>query len=271
MLCAKCGNQVRDDASFCSRCGNAFINNEDTGSCVSGNSGSELSNVGQNIGQDNDSIVTSEPVLTQTSGEVFNTFNQSIQSEKPKKSRKKVIITIVVAVLLVWGIVASVIVKNVQNMKAEKEYYATLQRVKVSMLSSASDAEKAGNLTKSVWYNTIYEKYDTETDKYTRGYYGFHDDFNTSLAALFSDDDFTELLDGIKVDKAALAIDMKELKDYPEKYETEYEIVMGMYDSYLELTGIVLNPTGSLSTFSEKYNAARDAFIKNYEKSDALF
>lgn len=63
------------------------------------------------------------------------------------------------------------------------------------MLLGASEAEDAGNLIKSVWYNTIYEETDSKTDKYTHSEsngFRFNKDFNDSLSALFSDSDFTE-------------------------------------------------------------------------------
>ena len=55
------------------------------------------------------------------------------------------------------------------------------------MLNGASQAESAGGLIHDVWYNTIYDKYDSTTYKYTNG----ETDFNDSLKNLFSDKDFS--------------------------------------------------------------------------------
>ncbi len=48
----------------------------------------------------------------------------------------------------------------------------------------ATQAETACGLIYDVWYNTIYKKYDYETDKYTciKGTRPFNDDFNDADA-----------------------------------------------------------------------------------------
>ena len=58
------------------------------------------------------------------------------------------------------------------------------------MIMGAIKAEDSGNLIHDVWYNTIYKESDSKTDKYTKTNHSFNEDFNTSLTALMSDDDF---------------------------------------------------------------------------------
>ena len=61
------------------------------------------------------------------------------------------------------------------------------------MLSGASDAESSANLIKQVWYNSIYEKQDDETDKYTKPDGYFVSDFNDALGNLYSDESFSKI------------------------------------------------------------------------------
>ena len=59
-----------------------------------------------------------------------------------------------------------------------EEYAANMEAASQTMLLGAIDAENTGNLIKSVWYNSIYEERDSETDKYTRPNGYFVSDFN---------------------------------------------------------------------------------------------
>ena len=49
---------------------------------------------------------------------------------------------------------------------------------------------------------------------------------------------------------------MKDLKNPPEEHQEAYEALKEYYDAYLELTNLATDPTGSLQTFSEAFNAA---------------
>ena len=59
-----------------------------------------------------------------------------------------------------------------------------------AMISDAANAENCGNMIKSVWGNSILEKKDPETDRYTMKDGKFVSDFNDALGALFDDDEF---------------------------------------------------------------------------------
>lgn len=58
---------------------------------------------------------------------------------------------------------------------------------------------------------------------------------------------------------------MKQLKEPPKKYEEAYSVLKIYYDNYMEMTKIVINPTGSLNTFSEDLNIY-DNTVDSYEK-----
>lgn len=171
-----------------------------------------------------------------------------------KKSTKKYIVLGVIAVALI-AVVGSMISSNSKKNAAE-EYINNVENVSYTMLTGAADAEDAGNLIKSVWYNSIYEEFDDETDKYTRPNGYFYDDFNDALGELFSDTVFISLLSDIEDNQDLVAGMMKDLKNPPEEHQEAYEALKEYYDAYLELTNLATDPTGSLQTFSEAFNAA---------------
>ena len=83
------------------------------------------------------------------------------------------------SVVAVVGIFVGVQQKQASDRAA---YIASLNELRAQTIRGGSVAEKMCNLTKQVWYNTIYEERDSITDKYTRSGGVFHDDFNTSLS-----------------------------------------------------------------------------------------
>ena len=59
---------------------------------------------------------------------------------------------------------------------------------------------------------------------------------------------------------------MKLLQNPPEEYEEAYDAIKDLYDAYLEITGLAVNPTGSLTTFSSNFNSADSEAIKCYNE-----
>lgn len=227
VLCEECGEVVSENCEVCSKCGCPVIKNQ------------------------TDVSVPQKVELT--------SVNLPINKKFTKKH--KVFVVAILAVFLLSFIVGF-IVKNYQK----EQYYSNLESATSLMLTGAAKAESNGNLIKSVWYNTIYEEYDSETDKYTRSNgYGFNDDFNDSLEALFSDQSFKDEIFEIESNQARVSEIMKELQNPPEEYAEAYQAIKKLYDSYLELTNLAINPTGSLRTYSENFNNADSETLQNYE------
>ena len=148
--------------------------------------------------------------------------------------------------------------------KQSEEYGTNLNMAAYSMLSGASDAETCGNLIKQVWYNAIYEKSDSKTDKYTKptGYYVF--DFNDALQNLFSDSSFSGQIADINDNKDTVNSLMKKLKNPPEEYKDAYESLSKLYDAYISLTNLATDPAGSLQTYSQNFNDADSETLNCY-------
>lgn len=179
---------------------------------------------------------------------------------KMKKNTKKYILFGVIAVVLI-AIIAVVISGNSKKVAAE-EYISNVATVSYTMLSGAADSEDAGNLIKRVWYNSIYEERDSETDKYTRPHGYFYDDFNDALGELFSDTSFNAQISSIEENQELVSTLMKGLRNPPQEHQEAYAALKEYYDAYLELTNLVSDPSGSLQTFSENFNDAISDVVK---------
>ncbi len=221
-FCAECGAELSGDTTVCSNCGCPVVIEEKT---------------------------TEEPQKVEVVSVNF--------SDKKKAAKKYVISSIAVALVLVLGIVIFSIIQKQNAANISANYSENLSTATTTMLVGAVKAESAGNLIKSVWYNTIYEERDTKTDKYTRNDWGtFNDDFNDSLSKLFSDSSFKIDISAIEINQSTVSELMKALKNPPEEYEEAYDAIKELYDSYLELTNLAINPSGSLQTFSSNFNNA---------------
>ena len=243
--CPECGQQLEEGAVVCPKCG-CPVSKENTTETNTAN------NKTINVGQE------SQPVYF---------------APKNPVPKKKIIAIIVVLILIVGGGIGAFLgVKAYKEKKAADEAaaYAANYSIKYataanSMLSGAADAESAGHLIHDVWSNTIFDKSDSTTDKYTKDDNGsFNKDFNDSLAKLFKDSTFSSKLDGIKSNMDIVAGYMKDLQNPPEDQKNAYDAISDLYNSYLTLTGMAVNPTGSLTSFTDAFNKADTDFLNKY-------
>lgn len=182
--------------------------------------------------------------------------------KQKQKKHKGTIISIIVFALIVVSVLGIGILQKAKELK----YYSNMETVSFTMLDGATKAEDAGNLIKSVWYNAIFEERNSETDKYTMKNGKFVDDFNDALSELFADENFSNSISEIVTNQSDGANLMKQLKEPPKKYEEAYSVLKVYYDNYLKMTKIVINPTGSLNTFSEDFNTYDNNTVDSYEK-----
>lgn len=150
-------------------------------------------------------------------------------------------------------------------------YIDNLNLAQFSMLSSGSDAEGLCNLTAKVWYNTIYEKHDSTTDKFTRysttwGTEYFEDDFNVALSKLFDASTTKSTIADIESNQILVKDMMKELQNPPEGLEKCYNTVTELYTAYKGLSDLAISPTGSLTSFSESKNTKVSKFMELFDK-----
>lgn len=275
--CPNCGEIISNKANKCVHCGFALKQDEQVimhkycAEC-----GAELS--ANAVECDKCGCpVEEKSVLTGT----------AIESEivKTKKSSKKAIVITCIALILIVASVFSFL--KVSKIRAEKEaqvaaesaaeessrisseYSSNLKSITNMMIFGAADAEDCGNLTLKVWYNCIFEKSDSETDEYTKSKFGyFYDDFNDALVNLYADEDFISKLTAIQENHDSVAKKMKDLKNPPSEWEEAYNAVSDLYDAYIELTNLALDPSGSYDTFSSNFATADKNVSNAYSKME---
>lgn len=254
ITCPSCGEMISDKSNTCIHCGFEL---------------SSPKKVCPECGTELDITATTCPKcgcpLTATAPS-----SAPVEVTVSKNAKKNVVrialvaaVVIAIAVIGLLGVNAS---KKQKAKEASESYYENLRNVTDIMLSSSASAESAGNLTKRVWYNAIYEERDSTTDKYTRPNGYFVSDFNDALGNLFSDSSFKSTINSIKSSQDKVLSIMKDLQNPPEEYQNAYSALQAFYDSYLELTNLVTNPTGSLTTFSSNFNDADTKVSNNYDK-----
>ena len=199
-------------------------------------------------------------------------YSANPNTNTTNKKPNTVIIVSVVAFILVFSIVVGSLGIHMNKLN---EYHETLQNAVSEMYSNALLCESACVLIHDVWYNTIFEKDDITTDKYTKssgghykswsGYSEFNEDFNVSLRALFSDTSFKTKISCIETGDDTVTAYMSKLKDPPTKYAEQYKQVMQLYDYYSELYQCATNSSGTLTTYTETYNEADNNFAKQYK------
>ena len=149
-------------------------------------------------------------------------------------------------------------------------YIASLNELRAQTIRGGSVAEKMCNLTKQVWYNTIYEERDSITDKYTRSGGVFHDDFNTSLSLLYAEDNTATVISGLQASRELVDGIMADLQNPPTEFAACYEAADSLYDAYCGLIDLAVSPSGSLKTYSENFSKYDEDLLKYYNKLEAL-
>ena len=224
---------------------------------------------------------------TECGKEISDNSKKCIQCGSPiKKEKKKIdtkkVLFISISLFVIIGIIIGIIIKLnndkekkeleeqeriIENKrKVENEYKQNIDEVIDLMLDGGITAEEVGDLTYDVWYNSIWEKKDNKTNKYTMKNGKFNDDFNTSLSNLFNDKSYKENIEKIEKNRTDVKSYMDKLKNPPNKYVSEYDEIEEFYDCYLTFINIAINPTGSLTNFSTNYNNAKSDFLKQYNK-----
>ena len=262
--CPSCGGQVSDKAKKCVHCGMVLIPEEKRYCPECGAELEEGAVLCEKCGCPAEEMkdVANLPQAVEVTGVKI--------AKKSKRIFIVLLIFIAVCTAIAYGkaqmqrekAIAAAEKEAAEAAKISEEYSANLEMAAYSMIASAGQAEECGNLIQQVWYNAIYEERNTSTDKYTRPNGYFVTDFNDALNNLFEDSSFQTKISNIEKNQDTMNSLMKELKNPPEEYEDAYEAVSELYDAYLTLTNLVVNPTGSLQTFSDDFNDADSEALK---------
>lgn len=266
--CPECGKEISDKAKKCIHCGKILIEEQpevikclECGAVLS-STDTECPNCGCPVEKKMEEIVKPQQV--------------EVAGVKMAKKTKGIIAAVVI--MFVLCVIGGIGYKVYSDKKAEQEYIESynayidnLKSIQVYMLTGGSDAESLCNLTLKVWGNSIYEKKDNETDKFTRKDNGkgiFYDDFNDALFNLYLDDDTSKTRESIEDNQETVKKLIKDLQLVPEGLEQCYDTVSDLYDAYNTLTDLAINPSGNYSGYSSNMSTADSDFMSAYEKLD---
>ena len=253
--CKECGKEISEHATVCPHCGYPLAKEEP---------------IVQNLTKEN----SGDGVIA--------------DSTKPRHS-KIIPIVIVSAIVVIAAIIAVILIKNAQEKaKSESiaaseaaaessrleeerintynEYVTNLEAARFAMLNGAAKSEEVCNLTKAVWYNTIYEKSDSKTDKYTKTAFGFNSDFNTSLEKLYASDEIALAISELKANQKVVEDLIKSLQLPTDEFSECYKTVMEMYGAYSSFVQLAISPSGSLQTYSENFATYDNNLMTIYDK-----
>lgn len=232
--CPECNREISDKVTSCPHCGYPFPSS--------------------------DTSTDNNPIPVEVTSVKFGT-----PDPVKKKKRFGFIIGSLVAIVVVVAI--AVFIQNQNNSNARNTYIENLYSVRSLMLTGGAEAETLCNLTRAVWYNTIFEEYDTETNPYTQNSYGgYHSDFNESLRVLYDDASTKETIAFIKQNQSEVDELMRSLQNPTEEFSACYDTLDSMYDAYKGLTGLAISPSGSLTSYTDEFSQYDNSFMDYYEK-----
>ena len=178
-------------------------------------------------------------MIREESLKLKNAKCESIYTKKASKNKMPIVFAIVLLAVAICGYFGV-------NKYKSYVYQQKLNSIIYIIIDSGAEAEECGNLIHNVWYNTIFYVSNTDTDKYTKTNGCFNDDFNDSLDNLYKSKYFT--------------------KKFPPKYKEAYKNLLVLYNEYIDFSNIVINPEGSLQSFTDKFNEKDESFVNSYDK-----
>lgn len=226
VLCPKCREAISDQAARCVHCGYQLRQSGD---------------VCRECGRP---LEGTEQVCPDCGCPVGQTGHGA--HRKKKHTLRNVIVAVVIIFLVVMAY-------GFHRHNKSVSYYETVDEIYTARNASVDAVNECASLVQEVWYNAIWQESDPKTDPYTCPNGTFVEDFNTALENLYEDPDFCEQLDLIDTQQQELRRLEKQLPDPPEGMEEYSELIQDMIDSHIELSMLILNPSGSYDSVSQEF------------------
>lgn len=216
-----------------------------------------------------------EPVSNEHRKDGTNSIKNLLKKDIKGISVKKICIAISIIICCCIGFVV------INNANVRKQYESNLKDAVSLMYTGALTSENTASMIHDVWYNTIFEKADLNTNKYTLQSWAvdryanssyineryFNDDFNDSLQRYFSSSEYVSNLSSIERNQKSVSEVMSKLSKTPKGYETQYSTILELYDNYLGMVSCATDPKGNLTTYTSSYNDYDSEFYSTYKKA----
>ena len=184
---------------------------------------------------------------------------------------KKMIIIITAVLIIIICIFAILVINNDKNKRLEQEY-------KDLIISTSSDLYQSEKLAKfhsayisSIWYNSIFKKRDSYTDKYAfpEDKYGYGinmwADFSDAINNYISDN--CTQLELLSQKDLEFRENLNKLQSKNNKnYQNHIIILNEMYSNFSSLISLVNSPTGTYKEYVEKTHKYEENFDSEYKK-----
>ena len=198
------------------------------------------------------------------SNESFEENNQKVEVTDIKINSQK--LRPVITGVIIIGIIFFIGLLIFNNVK-KSNYTTNLGIITKKMLDGGVIAEELTGLTHDVWYNTIYKRRNSKTDKYTMvSSNSFWRDFNDALSSLARDSEIKNKKN--ELEKICNEVEnlMKLLINPPKDLQNNYNDLDKLYRSFTTFVDLALNPSGSLTSFTSKVNETSSQFMESYNK-----
>jgi len=195
---------------------------------------------------------TQSEVRDETNSQPVNDVAGEEQQNKKSKKSKLLILAGLAAVIVVVVVLAATGIARQQRL----EYIDNLNLIKDNMFEGAQKAESLCNVTKSIWYDAIYED-------------AYGGDFNDALDLLYGLDETKEEVNAIKANREQTDYLMGLLKDPKPEFEKSYSLLEELYDVYYDFTKLAMEPTGSLQSYNDDFREYDSEYLKRHDKLEA--
>lgn len=188
--------------------------------------------------------------------------------KKEKKNRKPIIIVIIL-ILIASLIISGIVIINIRKNK-EKEYHDLLIKTGSKLYVSEIVAEFHAAYITQIWYNAIFDKRDTYTDKYIYvDEYGYGFKSNVTFSKAIENYLTTNKSQISKLEEYQNEIqqDMIKLQQTPNsEYSLALNSLQNMYAKFNTVLDLVSSPTGAYKDYAEKWHGYSEDFKAEYDK-----
>lgn len=160
---------------------------------------------------------------------------------------------------------------NNQKQQKKQEYNAVLTSLALDMNKCKETTEYHSTYISAIWYNAIFKKRDSLTDKYAfpEDEYGYGVNmwvnFQTAINSYVLDNKQAfEELEKQRQDIENNIDKLQSLKD--ESSKESFELITSMYGNLTNLISLSNSPTGTYKEYGEKYNKYKEEFNSEYNK-----
>ena len=268
-FCQNCGKEIADQAKFCVNCGAAVVAKQEEATVKEKVEEKAPEAVAEeksaDLGEQTEATNASAEAPTDATAAEDPAATDSVVKKKFVLSKKLMII--IGAAIAALAIIGVIIGSAVSSNKYEKKLTEAYERITYG----AQLAEEYATLESKVWYNCIYERSSTETDKYTKDEYNrFYDDFNDALLSFYEGESLTK--SSVSISDLLLSDQMSELKDCPDKFEKKYAALKDLYVAYSDLVDLVIGDSSySYNTFSDTLDSAKSDYKSALSSARLIF